>query len=124
MQHEFLLPDGAPQALLDGLPFYRANIHGCLEELKILAPIFFCLVHRGISILDQCFCIQAVFWIYTDANACGDMKIVVINRVRLRHRMKHSRCDDGNIDVNVVLVDGMSSYQRLHNVAGHNGGIF
>ena len=53
VQRQFLPLQGAPQALLDGLPLDGADVHGRLEELIALAPLFLRLVHRGVGVLDQ-----------------------------------------------------------------------
>ena len=97
VQREFLPFQGAPQTLLDGLPLHGADVHGRLEKLIALAPIFLCLVHRGVRVLDERLRIQAVVGIDAHANAGGDVKIVLVDGMSLRHRLQHSSRRDGSI---------------------------
>ena len=97
VQREFLPFQGAPQALFDELPLYGSDVHGWLEKLIALPSVFLCLVHRGIRVLDECLGIQTVVWIDTQADACGDVKIVPVDRVSLRHRLQHSSRRNGSI---------------------------
>ncbi len=89
VQREFLPFQGAPQALLDGLPLHRADVHGGLEKLIALASIFLCLIHRGVRVLDQRLGIQAVVGIDAHADAGGDMEIVLVDGMGFRHRLQH-----------------------------------
>jgi len=49
MQREFLPFQGAPQILLDGLPLHGSNVHGWLEKLIALTPIFLAWNARHVS---------------------------------------------------------------------------
>src|SRR5882724_13561459 len=97
VQREFLPLQGAPQTLLDGLTLHGPDIHGRLEILIALTPIFLGLVHRGVRVLDERFRIQAVIRIDAYANACGDVKIVLVDGMSLRRRLQHSSRANGSI---------------------------
>ena len=90
VQRELLPFQSASQAFLDRLPLHGAHVHRGREKLIALAPMFLGLVHRGIGILDQRLRIQAVIGIDADADAGGDVKLVLVDRMRLGHRLQHS----------------------------------
>ena len=93
VQREFPPFQGAPQTLLDGLPLYGSDVHGWLEKLIVLAPIFLCLVHRGISVLNERFRIRTVVGIDTHTNACRYMEVMRTHEIGLGQRFQQSfRC--------------------------------
>src|SRR5450755_4864132 len=83
VQSELLTFQGASQMFLDGLAFHSSHIHGLSKELITLAPIFLCLVHRGVCVLDEGLCIWTVVWINAYANTRRDVKIVRSDGVSL-----------------------------------------
>ena len=54
-----------------------------LKNSIALPPVFLGLVHRGVRVLDQRLRIQAVVGIDAHANAGGDVKIVLVDGMRL-----------------------------------------
>ena len=77
VQCEFLALESAPQTLLDGLPLDGADVHGGLEKLITLAAVFLGLIHGGVGVLDERLGVQAVVGIDADADAGGDVQIVL-----------------------------------------------
>ena len=94
MHHKFVPFQGAPQVPLNGLPLHGPEVHSRLEKLICLTPVFLRLIHGGVRILDQGLRILAVVGINTDANAGGDVKIVLVDEMSFGHRPKHSSRGD------------------------------
>ncbi len=79
------------------LPLHGPDIHRRLEKLKAPAPVFLGLIHRGVCVLDERIRIQAIVWIDAHADAGGDVKIVLIDGMRLCHRLQYSSRRNGCI---------------------------
>jgi hypothetical protein len=75
----------------------RPDVHRRREKLVVVAPIVLCLVHRGIRVLDQRLRIRAVIGIHANADAGGDVQIVLIDGVSLPHRLQHPLRHDRGI---------------------------
>src|ERR1700737_465820 len=86
VQSEFLPLQGAPQALLDGLPLDGADVHGRREKLIVLTAVFLGLVHRGVGVLDERIRMQASLdgWPLDGADVHGRReKLIVLTAVSL-----------------------------------------
>ena len=97
MQRKFPEFQGPPQTFLDGLPLYGPNVHGRFEKLIALTPVFLGLVHGGICVVEQCFRILAIIGIDADANACGDVKVLLPDTMSIGHSLHHSSRRNGGI---------------------------
>ena len=97
VQCEFLAFESAPQTLLDGLALHGTNVHGGLEKLVTLAAIFLGLIHGGVRVLDEGLGVQAVVGIDADANAGGDVQIVLVDGMSVRDGLQHSSRGDRSI---------------------------
>src|ERR1019366_9184191 len=86
-----------PRALLDGLPCHGSRIHRRLEELETLAAVFFGLIHRGIRVFDERLRVRPVVGKDAYANAGGDVQIMQVDRMRLRHVAKYTARHDGGV---------------------------
>ena len=60
-----------------------------LEKLTVVASILLGVIHRKISVLDQCLAIHTVFGIGHDADARRDMQFVMIDPVRSAQGLEH-----------------------------------
>src|SRR5580704_3560680 len=75
MEREFLAFKSTAQTFLDRLALHCPDVHSWFEKLVALTSIFFCLVHRGVRVLDERLGIQAIIRIDADANTCGDVQV-------------------------------------------------
>ena len=90
MQRELFPFKGAPQALFDRLPLHGADVHGWFEKLIALPSIFLGLIHGGVRILDERLRVQPVVGKDADANAGGDVKVVLVDGMSFGHGLQHS----------------------------------
>ena len=97
VQREFLPFQCAAKVLLDGLPLDGANVHRWLEKLIALPSILLGLIHRRVRVLDQRFSIQSVVGIDAHAYTRGDVKIVLVDGMSLRHYLQHSSRGNGGV---------------------------
>src|SRR6478735_9408672 len=79
VQSELIFIQRATQALFEIQPIDCPRVHLLPEELEAVPPLTFCLVHRGISILDQRLRVLPVEWIHADSDTRGDIQIMVFD---------------------------------------------
>ena len=94
---KFLPFQGPPQALFDGLPLHRPDVHRRLEKLVALTAVFLGLVHGRVRVFDERLRVQAVVGIDAHADAGGDVKIVLVDGVGFGHGLQHSSRRNGGI---------------------------
>ncbi len=97
VQREFVAFQSATQTFFDGLPRDRALVHGRLEKFIAVMPVLFSLIHGEIGIFYQCFGVPAIVGIDADADAGGDVQIVVIDPMRFAYGLEYSSRGDGGI---------------------------
>ena len=97
VDRKFLPFQGPPQALFDGLPLHRPDVHRRLEEFVALTAVFLGLVHGRVRVFDERLRIQPIVGKDAHADAGGDMKIVVVDGVGFGHGLKHSPRRNGGI---------------------------
>src|ERR1700688_58778 len=84
VQREFLASQAPPQTALDSLSLHGSDVHGWFEKLIALTAIFLSLIHCRVSVFNERLRVQTIVGINAHANACGDMKIVLVDGMGLR----------------------------------------
>jgi hypothetical protein len=82
MQQEFFPFKSESQAGFQGLPLHRFQVHFRLEELAIVSPVSFGVIHGHVRVADQCFRVLTVFRINTDTDAGINMQFVLFEQMK------------------------------------------
>ena len=97
MDGKFLPFQGPPQAFFDGLPLHRPDVHRRLEEFVALTAVFLGLIHGRVGVFDERLRVQSVVGKDADADAGGDVKVMVVDGVGFGHGLKHAPRRDGGV---------------------------
>ena len=76
---QFAAIQSAAQTFFNGLALDGPDVHGRFEKLIVLPAVFLGLVHRRVGILDQGLGIEAIVGIDAEADAGGDVQVVLID---------------------------------------------
>ena len=97
IQHKLPALQRPAQAVFEKLPLDSTDVHVLREELVVVPPFVFCVVHRGVRTPDQGLRILAVVGVDADAYTGGDMQLLLGDSVRCRQRQKHLFRTEGRI---------------------------
>ena len=79
VDHQLIVEQRAPQAVLEGDPQQSLGIYNGVEELVVVSSFSLCLIHGRVGILDERLGLLAVFGVEADSDAGGDEELATFH---------------------------------------------
>ena len=95
MQHELLAFQGFAQAVFHRQPLKGPGIHRGGVKLVVVAALFLGAVESGVGVFQQGVDVGAIVRIQADADAGGDMQLVLVKQ---KHGLEHFQDPLGDFD--------------------------